>query len=557
MEENYVKVQPRFSEDQERVRKVLDTEHDASDKDGNALKIEPMMLTFHQRYVLGELFSYAQYWRRAWVVQELSCAPCMILLCEGEELNWQLVSTFLRNQPYADAFHYSYSHGSGVSKLVQDTFRWALQAEHQRWILQNSFRPNTTYDVQKSTLLDVLARFREKKSSDPRDKVYALLGLVSKDHGIIVDYSKSMEELFQEVTMSIINRSRNLDIICQNPFEPSNPSGLVDPLLGPPSVSSFSDSSDSAGSLEPNQDYLPTWVADLRVSEVDVLFAQRNIFNAGKTSCEMPRHLTGRGDKSLILRGCIIGRIGTILHSEYSTATIREIMLMYLGRHVLEESQLPPYNSIPAQAQHGEDRPTESVVRAYWRTLLKDCTKPPGMRRLTKTEIDSLGVMHEETLTSKERKTRSLYSYKSSVQSKAAPSSTASTESFPYLDEDGELATYEGSQTDTMFGTMDPEQGKGLEERHRESDFMFVMSNNGLFVMARRHAREGDAIVVLDGGKVPMLLREIPKTGVKGRGGGGRVFQVVGPAYVHGWMDGLAEIGVGEGWLSKEDIALV
>ncbi|KAF3043391.1 hypothetical protein E8E12_004047 [Didymella heteroderae] len=71
-------------------------------------------------------------------------------------------------------------------------------------------------------LLDVLARFREKEAADQRDKVYVLLGLASQGYGIEVDYEKTPEAIYQEVTMSLINASGNLNILCQNPFERRN-----------------------------------------------------------------------------------------------------------------------------------------------------------------------------------------------------------------------------------------------------------------------------------------------------------------------------------------------
>ena len=490
-------------------------------------EIELMMLSKDDYFALRHLFSEVEYWRRAWVVQGLACAPRVLLLCEDAELDWQVMSTFLRDRPYAGAFYNSFGLRHIAHKIIEETLIYPLQIEHQRWISQEFLLPLTqrAESVQRSTLFRVLARFRDRKSSDPRDKVYAFLGLAWENHGIVVDYTKSVEELFRDVTVSIINSSRNLDIICQNPFEPQDPDHLVDPSLKLPS---------SSASSKPDGTRLPTWVADLRLDGIDVLFAQRNIFNAGKTSCEVPCRLVGQRGQILVLKGCIIDRIGTILQDQSSSASTHEVMLMYLGRHVLDGAQLPSYKGTSIQGQNGESRLPEPALRAFWRTILKDCTKSPRIRRLTENEIEVLGTMNESTLLSKELDKKLLYSHRSSMEPMA---SAVSPEEFPYLDEDGELAIQFGQFMLSLKVLSGLVQSKDLEARYFDHRFMFVTSENGLFVKTRKHPREGDAIVVLDGAKVPVLLREVPKADIQEGTEIERTYQVVGPAYVHG-LDG-------------------
>jgi hypothetical protein len=86
-------------------------------------------------------------------------------------------------------------------------------------------------------------------------------------------------------------------------------------------------------------------------------------------------------------------------------------------------------------------------------------------------------------------------------------------------------------------------------------NLMFSVTHNGLYLLARPHVREGDVIAVLDGGKVPMVLRKVEQKSCDGRTES--EYKLVCPAYVHGFMDGEAEVGVAEGWLKKQDILLV
>jgi hypothetical protein len=43
---------------------------------------------------------------------------------------------------------------------------------------------------------------------------------------------------------------------------------------------------------------------------------------------------------------------------------------------------------------------------------------------------------------------------------------------------------------------------------HRLNDYIFNVSDNGLFMMVRPHAEDEDVVVTLNGGKVLMILRE-------------------------------------------------
>jgi len=75
----------------------------------------------------------------------------------------------------------------------------------------------------------------------------------------------------------------------------------------------------------------------------------------------------------------------------------------------------------------------------------------------------------------------------------------------------------------------------------------FGMTENGLFVRHRQAIRQGDLVVVLDGGKVPLVLRWAATS---------ECFVVVSTAYVHGFMDGEAEAEVRDGRMEKKDFLL-
>ncbi|KAK5128123.1 hypothetical protein LTR16_002677, partial [Cryomyces antarcticus] len=78
-------------------------------------------------------------------------------------------------------------------------------------------------------LLDALCTQRSSNATDPKDKVYSLLGVV-KNHflglpelptgpGVVIDYSLSVAEIYNGVVRHIVKKTGSLDVLCacQNP----------------------------------------------------------------------------------------------------------------------------------------------------------------------------------------------------------------------------------------------------------------------------------------------------------------------------------------------------
>ena len=168
---------------------------------------------------------------------------------------------------------------------------------------------------------------------------------------------------------------------------------------------------------------------------------------------------------------------------------------------------------------------------------MKDCTIPPRMRRLREKEIEVLDISNQERI--REEGHINIFS----IQIASDKYDSWSVYSYDL----GEGFDY--SELDNGSNMTKVRSDTSMRE------FMFFMTGNGLFVLARRHVKEGDVVAVLDGGKVPMILRKADE--VAAQEGSGDLYRVVCATYVHGFMDGEAEVGVQEGWLKKQDILLV
>jgi hypothetical protein len=308
------------------------------------------------------LFVDASIWSRVWVMQEISCAPHVVLICGKHELDWELVERILdadSTTHYTDAFHSPFSHDS--DRLLSSTFANAQVVKNQR----RFFRA-----ADESTLLDVLSRFRKTVATNPRDKIYGLMGLANDAAaaGIVVDYRASPATVFTNVTTCLINAAANLDVVSQ----------------------SFWPLSSEARNRRPD---LPSWVPDYGATKTGkFLFAQRGIFCAGDASCRMPVVVSPPG--TLSIDAISLGKISRIDVPSTARDGTYDAILGHLG------PELATAYLTPAQLTGDEPyEPTgEPAFRALWRTLVVDCKSYPTTR-LSASELDAAGGAFEACLT--------------------------------------------------------------------------------------------------------------------------------------------------------------
>jgi hypothetical protein len=217
---------------------------------------------------------------------------------------------------------------------------------------------------------------------------------------------------------------------------------------------------------------MPSWVAEFDAKHrycVAPLFAQRDIFNAGPKGCETPCRLLGKEKNILALRGTILGNIKPILQDPSQEYLAQDIMDLYFDR----DTVLNPSEHIYAPTFNGKTVSSgETCIRAFWRTLVKDCTIPPRMRRLREKEIEVLDISNQERL--REDDLINVFS----IQIASDKYNSYSVYSY----ELGEGFDY--SELDDGSNTTKVRNDTTLRE------FMFAMTENGLFVLARRHVRE-------------------------------------------------------------------
>lgn len=150
------------------------------------------------------------WFRRIWIVQEVTLAATATVLCGQDEIVWD---------EFVTAMEVGISSGVMVNQRAMDAdtveFLEAAQAAHSQF--HRSIMSPPRYRVYNfDTLLNHLLWFRRRDATDPRDKVFALYGLMDfevKSMNLRADYSMNLSEVYRKVTLASLEVSRNLDIL--------------------------------------------------------------------------------------------------------------------------------------------------------------------------------------------------------------------------------------------------------------------------------------------------------------------------------------------------------
>ncbi|KAF2139255.1 uncharacterized protein K452DRAFT_337388 [Aplosporella prunicola CBS 121167] len=205
---------------------------------------------------------------RTWVLQEICMAQKAKVLCGNRLARWESLSIFNLNCA-----------NLGCTRL-DGTIPAALL------IGKESLNYNLGF-AKYRTLLGLLRDCRPCLSTDPHDKVYALLGLVEDDSAADIhpDYSRPISEVFTEVAVKLIKYYNDLRILTD--------------AQGPTQISG-----------------LPSWAPDWSSKAVDPISGRRPLGLPDSDSppiAEVLRTRSLSGSQAFLsIRGTKLGRIFTI-----------------------------------------------------------------------------------------------------------------------------------------------------------------------------------------------------------------------------------------------------
>lgn len=100
------------------------------------------------------------YWKRVWVIQEVKMASGILILCGEQELLWRELDSFITE------LRFTHEQGSAFTIIQEKRQALIWKSEGKR-----------TY----VSIFEFIYRYHEQECTDPRDRVYGLLGLVLEE----------------------------------------------------------------------------------------------------------------------------------------------------------------------------------------------------------------------------------------------------------------------------------------------------------------------------------------------------------------------------------------
>jgi hypothetical protein len=156
---------------------------------------------------------FTPWWSRIWVVQEITLPGRVVLIHGTISASWSMFERaaseyIIHSRPSCAAVIASLPYDR--MNVILDPCSRILAIKHLR-IAQYRTVDKDQIGYSRS-LLTLLRTFRDRNASDPRDKVYALLGLVQERVSMIPDYSLGDVEVYRQATLESIYNSKDLSV---------------------------------------------------------------------------------------------------------------------------------------------------------------------------------------------------------------------------------------------------------------------------------------------------------------------------------------------------------
>ena len=170
-------------------------------------------------YTVALLLASA-YWERLWIVQEVGFARAITIYTGRFTVEYNAFTKFMSS--FVETMR---TYPSVFERLIREDYSWNYL--YQFFKLQGPniiLRPGETRS-RGLKAVGLLQRMRNQQCRDPRDHVYGVLGMTdlakNSNDGLLIDYSKPIDQVFRDATKAIIEETGRLDIICSAQRNPT------------------------------------------------------------------------------------------------------------------------------------------------------------------------------------------------------------------------------------------------------------------------------------------------------------------------------------------------
>ncbi|KIW94606.1 uncharacterized protein Z519_04582 [Cladophialophora bantiana CBS 173.52] len=483
-----------------------------------------------------------EYFRRAWILQEVALAQCPLLYCGSDSLPWD---TFM------EAFGLLMD--AGVAHLVAPLgTEFALAIESTRETVtsvEEGGKEETGEGKEKrESMLSLLVLHRWRLATDPRDKIYSLLGL-AKDSGpaglnLRPDYSLSIAAAYERLARTLLDANGNLDVITV--------AGIPREQPGAP-------------------DGLPSWVPDWSSTERRSPFAlrgrflgiEKSAFRAAGDSTWTTASAEATTGVSTAIGGQLgvqaqildtIGELGRAMRPEFGVTEYSPSYTKLLDSLYYEDTIFGEWEKLCGARLTGKTYAAtgEPLFDAYWQTLIAGYLEDPHDGDENHVKLSKRGSAFD----AKKRQFLAFDRYKRKARTLARIKHKLATGKVAFFSKPARLCLAltlilamiffapKSAPATVNTGTAGsirfrlPDQ---TETRDIANDIALASANRRFVVSKGRNligmvpasAQLGDRICLLKGCSVPLLLRPC-----SGDGGDQKQWKLVGECYFHGVMNG-------------------
>jgi hypothetical protein len=284
-------------------------------------------------------------WNRVWIVQEIVVSQSVSIYCGIYSMQWKSLQLFIRFLYVLEPFINHRPDPGEPLPLGRVISSWPSAIEI---CLARMYH----LDGDKISILDLWCQFGRLEATDSRDKIFALLGLVTAPPlDLSADYTREASDIFTTVARSIVLQTQNLDSLCM-------------------------------GHKQQATTALPTWVPDFgSYSDQTLLFILDKFprlpyFASGKTYVSHNTAYSESDPATLILFGV---QVDTISKTYSATGDL------YTWNHLRAVIRALPSDIFVGQYHTGE-----SMLAVYSRIITGDLGFSDIIQRQSKEETQSL-----------------------------------------------------------------------------------------------------------------------------------------------------------------------
>ncbi|KAN0076682.1 Heterokaryon incompatibility protein (HET) domain containing protein [Elaphomyces granulatus] len=166
--------------------------------------------------VLHNLLRRRAWWSRMWVIQEIIHSSKATLVCGNRAVDWVTMDSLLSRPDVAKL------NATSLSRMIGALRKAYYLNQLREDICQSRDLRMTPTGIRLRSLLE---RYEDWQCGDPRDKVYAVLGLYGcqKSDNLQVDYGNPVSKVYTQATQDVIydicvdpqhGQQPSLDVIC-------------------------------------------------------------------------------------------------------------------------------------------------------------------------------------------------------------------------------------------------------------------------------------------------------------------------------------------------------